>query len=760
MIGKRILHYELIEKLGEGGMGVVYLANDLKLERKVAIKFLPGHITGNSEEKERFKIEAKASAALNHPNITTIHAIEEYGDDTFIVMEFIDGIELKEKIKTGQLTTKEAVNIAIQIAEGLEAAHQKGIIHRDVKSSNIMITDNGSVKIMDFGLAKVGKAHQLTKIGSTVGTIEYMSPEQARGEELDQRTDIWSFGVVLYEMMIGKLPFQGDYDQAIIYNILNEEPDLAYEIDERLKHLISKSLVKNREARYQTAGEMAEELRKIDQNREERTTTKHSKLSWIVAGAAVIVIATIFYLSMTSSKGAKSKFTMKTIAVLPFDDLSPNKDQRYFSDGLSEELIDVLSRNPKLRVTAKTSSFYFRDKDVNLNTIASKLKVKNVLEGSVEKAGNNLRISADLVNVETNATLWSNTYDGTIKNIFSLQDSISDNVAEALNAELLGENAAEPEHKPDPAAYNNYLLGNHFLDLHGKKNFEKADGFYKKALSIDSTYALAWLGLSNVHIFQSDYGYIPFNQGYPEAQKELKKALMLNPNLADAYANNGLIKYSYHWDWSGASRSYKKALELAPENATAILGAASLASTFGQFYKAIKLINQSIEINPVDPREYFDLALFTNYSGLLNQSIAAYRRCLDLNPQFPNAYVFMGLDYLERGDLDSALIAVGKEKEPDGKIYGAALVDFKMGRKKEAEDELRMYIKLFHNADAYQIAEIYAYRNEKDKSFEWLTRAYNQHDPGLCAIIGDPLMKNILKDPRYKAILKEMKLPL
>jgi len=298
MIGETILHYKILEKLGEGGMGVVYLAEDLNLERKVAIKFLPGHIAGNLEERERFKIEAKAAASLNHPNIATVYAIEETDNEMFIVMEYIKGKELKDIITSsyspldkggtqGGLTVDETIKIATQIAEGLDAAHKEDITHRDIKSSNIMITDDGKVKIMDFGLAKVRGGSQLTQMGSTVGTIAYMSPEQSRGDEVDSRADIWSFGVVLYEMLTGKMPFKGDYDQAIIYSILNDEPEPVNEIDEGLKHIISKSLAKNPDERYQTAGEIADELRTISEGGTVKREAKQSKLPWIVAGATI-----------------------------------------------------------------------------------------------------------------------------------------------------------------------------------------------------------------------------------------------------------------------------------------------------------------------------------------------------------------------------------------------------------------------------------------------------------------------------------------
>ena len=762
MIGSTILHYKILEKLGQGGMGVVYLAEDLNLERKVAIKFLPQQIATNAQDKERFKIEAKAAAKLNHPNIATIYSIEESGDQIFISMEYIKGVELSEKIQAGSIPIDEAIKIATQIADGLEAAHKEGIIHRDIKTSNIMITDSGVVKIMDFGLAKVKGTSKLTQMGTTLGTVAYMSPEQSRGDKVDSRADIWSLGVVLYEILTGKFPFRGDYDQAIIYSILNEEPQPADEMDARIQQIINKSLKKSPDERYQSAGEMEEELRKIGESGEvKKTKTKKSKLPWIVAAVAVAVIAITLYFFMPSSKSSKATTDkIKTIAVLPFTNIGSDSNQEYFSDGLSEELISVLQKNPGLRVTARTSSFAFKGKGMDIKTIAAKLSVNNILEGSVQKAGDNLRISADLVNIKTDATLWSNTYNGTMNNIFALQDSISGNVAEALNAALLGKGAEKPEQKTDPEAYNDYLLGNHFYDLRGKENWEKAEGYYETALSIDSSYAPAWVGLSNVHLNQANYGYIPNVEGTNKSIREAKKALGLNPNLADAYAQIGTIKSTYDWDWTGADEAFKKGLELEPENTNVLNDAAILSLTLGRFNKAIKLEHRVIEIDPVRADGYYILGNIARYAGLPDKSIAYLRKSLELNPQFPAVHNLISLDYVEKGKPDSALVEVRKEKEPTWQTYAFAIVYYALGRKKEADDKLAELIKSGANYAAFQISEIYSYRNEKDKAFEWLERAYKQRDGGLTQMVGDPLLKNIVKDARYTAFMKKMKLPI
>ena len=767
MIGKTILHYRILEKLGQGGMGVVYLADDTKLERKVAIKFLPGHIAGDSDKSERFKIEAKAAAALNHTNIATIHAIEESDGQMFIVMEYIEGKELKDIIEHKHVEVEnfqplqmtDVINYAIQIADGLEAAHKKGIIHRDIKSSNIMITDDGKVKIMDFGLAKVKGISKLTQVGTTVGTIAYMSPEQSRGDKVDHRTDIWAFGVVLYEMIIGKAPFRGDYDQAVIYSILNEQPEHLSEIEPGLQQIIKKALAKNPDDRYQSAQNITEELQKIREGRRLKRNVRHSKILGTISVVILLLVSAAIYLFVLPSKNVQRISAVKTIAVLPFLDLSPKKNQEYFSDGLSEELISTLSKNRKLRVIARTSSFYFKGKNVDLKTIAAKLNVKHILEGSIQRYGNKLRISADLVNVETEATLWANTYNGTLNNVFALQDSISQSVVAALNIALLGDTVNQYKEK-NSDAYNSFLLGNYFFEKRGKENYEKAIDYYKKAINFDPNYAQAWVALSSVHGAQAMSEFIPVDEGYRMALQEVEKALKLDPNLARAYSRFGWIKLNYDWDWEGANLLYKKALQLEPGNAAIISESSVLARTLGKLDEALSLIRKSTELNPVSISAYKELGVITYYSGLYNQSIDAYKKVLELNPQIPAMHLFIGLDYLEEGKPDSALTEIMKENIPIMHMYGSAMVFYAEGKMKESDKMLKNLIKADHDYGAFQIAEVYAFCNNKDKAFEWLERAFKQRDGGLTGIKGDPLLQNLIKNPRYTSFLKKMKLPL
>ena len=760
MIEQTILHYKIIEKLGEGGMGIVYLAEDLRLNRKVAIKFLPHNISSDLDEKKRFENEAQAAASLNHPNVTTIYAIEEYNEEVFIVMEYIDGIELKEKIKSGPLPFNEAINIAEQIAEGLESAHKKGIVHRDIKSQNIMVTTDGKVKIMDFGLAKIGNDTQLTKTGTTIGTAAYMSPEQAGGEEVDNRTDIWSFGVVLYEMFTGKLPFPGDYEQAVIYSILNEETKIISTVDPGMKRIVLKALTKDLNKRYQSADEIVKDIWSLHDASYKRRkfTFKPIKLRWVISAAILLIlIALSIYLFYSPESDQES---VKTIAVLPFTDLSPKKDQEYFSEGLTEELMNVLAQNPKLLVTSRTSAFSFKGTNTPIKSIAEKLNVKYILEGSVSRSGNEMRITAELVDVATDAYKWSNTYAEKFKDVLTLQDTISRSVAEALNVTLLGGDIPKPKIETNPDAYNDFLQGRYFSRQHTRQSLETAIGFFKQALLIDPDYARAWAALSTTHSNQAGFGYIPMEEGYREARKEVEKALELDPNLAVAYAALGWIKQYNDWDWKGADSLYRKAMKLAPENAGIIENAAQLSATLGQFNEALKLDFRAIRLDPVSASARFSLGFHSYYSGRYKEAIASFRKELELNPRMPQAHTYIGLVYLARGNLDSALTAVREENDSFWRAYGLALINFALGKEEDSDNELSEIIKEDQNDSAFQIAEIYAFRGDTDKAFEWLERAYKQRDSGLAELKGDPLMNSIQADHRYPGFLEKMKLPL
>jgi len=538
MIGRIISHYKILEKLGEGGVGVVYKGEDTKLKRTVALKFLPAELTRDPDAKKRFVHEAQAAGALDHPNICTIYEIDEAEGHTFISMACIEGQSLKDKIESGPvgangrspLPIDEALDIAIQVAEGLQAAHEKGIIHRDIKSANIMVTEKGQAKIMDFGLAKLAGQVRLTKTGTTVGTVAYMSPEQARGEEVDHRTDIWSYGVVLYEMVTGQLPFKGEYDQAVVYSILNEEPEpmtgLRTGVPMELERVVNKALVKSLDSRYQNAGDILVDLRLLRKELE----------------------------LMASKEQPSRENPQPSIAVLPFYNLSADKEQEYFCEGMTEEIINALTHVEGLRVVARTSAFSFRGKEIDVGEIGRKLSVETLLEGSVRKAANRLRIWVQLVNVVDGYHLWSERYDREMEDVFAVQDEISLAIADKLKVKLLrGEKTKLiTHHTDDLEAYNLYLRGRYLWNKRTEGGIKKAIEHFKQAIKKDPSYALAYTGLADSYSTLTSYISILPKEVFPKGRDAALKALEIDDTLAEAHASLALIRRDYEWDWAGA----------------------------------------------------------------------------------------------------------------------------------------------------------------------------------------------------------------
>ena len=702
MTGETILHYKILKKLGEGGMGVVYLAEDQKLERKVAIKFLPKNISEDSEERKRFKIEAKAAAKLNHPSIATIYSIEETADELFIVMEYIDGRELKNIVEThrdASLQKEEVIKIATQIAEGLEAAHKNGIIHRDIKSQNIMITEDGNVKIMDFGLAKLKDDINITKTKSVLGTPAYMSPEQVKGEKADQRTDIWSFGVVLYEMLTGVLPFKGEYEQAVFYSIINEMPepvkDQRSDTPVELSEIIDRSLQKNPDKRYASIKEVLVGLYKMEfkENREDAQPDS-------------------------------------SIAVLPFINMSADPEQEYFCDGISEEIINSLAQINNLRVIARTSVFSFKGKNLDVREIGKTLNVNNLLEGSVRKSGNRLRITTQLIKVSDGSHLWSNRYDRVLEDVFAIQEDIAENVATSLKG-FLTPKEKEAIHRPETniEAYEYYLKGR---QLFHQLFLKEAQRMFERAVEIDPEYASAYAGLADAHSWLYEWEGSK-DSDLAAAEKNSSKALSLAPNLAESHTARAFV-FSLSGNYDEAEKEYEEAIRLNPNFFDAYYFYARACFANGQIEKSVELFRKAADLRKEDFQSMLLLTQSLEMLGrpeakeTLSEGIRRARKQLEINPD------------------DRRALSLGS-----GNLYDA-------GEKEEAFRWINRALELYPEDAGVLINAVCLYaKSDKEKALNFLEKAvakgfgkkeWIEHDPDY-----DPLRN----EPRFKALLKKLK---
>jgi serine/threonine-protein kinase len=767
MIGKAILHYKILEKLGEGGMGVVYKAEDTKLERIVAIKFLPRQIAANSEERERFRVEAKAAASLNHPNIATIHAIEEYDGEMFIVMEYIEGKELREIVgATGPLAPTAATNYATQIAAGLQAAHKKGITHRDIKSSNIMITEDDDVKIMDFGLAKIAGGAQLTKDHSTLGTAAYMSPEQTRGEPVDHRTDIWSFGVMLYEMFIGQLPFRGDYEQAVMYSILNDEPEWTDKISPHLQPILQRALAKELNDRYQSMKELVDDLNAFSNDtkpadgKAKRTgsrSTRPGKRPFIYGGLAVVLlVASLVYYFNRSQP-------INSIAVMPFVNASGDAEVEYLSDGMTETLITRLAQLPNLNVKPRSSVFRYKGEETNPQNIGKELKVQAILNGRVVQRGQDLSLFVELINVSLDKVVWSETYNRKQTDLVTLQTDIARDVSGKIKTKLSGAEEAKvtKTYTTNPKAYQLYLMGNFHRTKYTEEGYQKGIEYYQKAIAIDPNYALAYHGIAAAYDFANGW-YIPPRAAGPKAKAAALKALELDEKLADTHFLLGKLVFWFEWDWATAEREWKRANELDPSYPVYY---PPYLAAMGRLEEAVKTQEALQQRTPLDLNMNLDLALILCQAGRYDQSIEQTRKALELDPDFWWSYQALGLAYEGKKQYPEAIDALKKaarlaDTNPSslgylGYVYAAA------GKKAEAQEVLEELNELAKQryVSPYYMACVYAGLNDKDQAFAWLERAYQERSFFMALLKTEAVLDNLRPDPRFKDLLKRMNLP-
>lgn len=727
IIGQSIGRYNVTARLGAGGMGEVFLAEDTMLGRNVALKFLPASMWNEAEAQQRLIREAKSASQLDHPNIVTIHGIEEYDGRPFIVMAHVPGVTLNQYCTARPRTTDELIDLAIQIADGLHHAHEAGIVHRDLKPGNILVDERGRVRILDFGIARLRGTTRLTQVGSTIGTLAYSPPELAQGKDAEPTSDIYSLGVVMYQMLTGRLPFDADHEAALLYSILHEPPlaftDSNVNVPVKLQSVTVRCLEKQPEKRFASCVELMDELKRCKS-------------------------------VSTSSDAAASAAGKPSIAVLPFANMSADPENEYFSDGLAEELLNVLARNPGLKVTGRTSSFAFKGKHEDLREIGQKLGVETLLEGSVRKAGNRVRITTQLVKVSDGFHLWSDTYDRVLDDIFAVQDDIAKAVSEAMNVTLLGSRPAAKSHG-SAESYNLVLQANHFAARITKDSLEKAKSLYERAIEVDPNDARAWAGLSRVLATRGGYGYANVQESIRLAKTAGEKALALDDAVAEAHDIMGWIYMAYEFNWEKAGRSFRRAYELAPGDSLVLTGLASYEAYGGDIRKALALSDKAITLDPLSPSAYLYGAKVQYAVRDFAKALDHVVRALELSPGMTSAYAVCAVMLVCLGRMEEALVEAKREAPSGYRSWALTVVYHELGQKQDSDDALRD-LSAEGEEWAHQIAGAHAMRGEADQAFVWLERAFELQDSGICLTKVHPVFANLHDDPRWPVFLKKI----
>ena len=717
-------------------MGVVYKAQDNKLDRTVALKFLPQYVGTDETEKQRFINEAKAASALDHSNICAIHSIEETDDgNLFIVMAYYEGMSLKQKIEEGSLSLKDVANYAIQIVSGIQKAHEKGVIHRDLKPANIFITIDDQVKIIDFGLAKAAEQTLLTKSGATLGTVPYMSPEQARGEKVDHRTDIWSLGVVMYEMITRQRPFKSDHEMALVYSIIKEDPlpvtDISPEVPGVIDTIVMKCLEKDPDHRYQQIDDLIQELHQINQSPE--------------------------------SEGEKRK-DIPSIAVLPFVNLNRNDENEFFCDGITEDIAMALTKLDGLNVAAHNSSFQFKGKMPDLKEVRRTLRVNTVLMGSLRSAGNRLRFNVQLSDVKDGYVIWSERYDRVMEDIFDIQDQISCAVVDALKVELVGNEKRRLKKRSteDIEAYNLYLKGRYYWNQRTPESIQKAKQHFERALAEDENYALAHSGKADCFASIGLFGVVSPQEVLDEGRTAALKAIEVDPDLAEGHTSLAFIEAVYNWNWEFADRKFQQAKALDPKYALApFWRAIFVLSPNGRHDEALAEARLARRLNPTAAIIDSGLAMVYFFSHQFDEAIRAAKQTLELDPALLGANWMLGRALVQKGDVQNALGAFDKLKDVNMKQGSIGYAYAVAGEKEKAykilnnmvTSDIPDYIK------AYYIALIYAGLNERGEVFQWLEKAHEENCPLQLWNCRGPEFNNVRDDSRWKNLMNRMGLP-